>query len=329
MSHQEQTNSLNFVTSRQSTVNPDTSRIDEKVVQYSDDEASIAHANGWSKYREMIRAPLAEFLGVIILVMFGDGAVCQMVLSQIPAVSAAPRGDWLTLSFGFAVGVSLGVWITAGISGGHINPAVTLAMATFRGFPWKKVPVYIFAQLMGGIVGAAILYGRFHNAIDLFEGGEGVRTLATAGLFATYAADYLSNATAFFEEFLGTAMLIITILAMTDKRNRDAAAPSGMFPLVIFIVILGIGLSIGMQTGFALNPARDLGPRILTAMAGYGKQVFTFRNHYWIWCPVMAPILGAQVGALFYDVFFYTGKDSPINKSLEKEQVRPRGDNAV
>lgn len=330
MSPQDHSNTLDVVTSRQSTMqesNPPTRALTEKVAEYSDDEATITQSNWWSKYRDMIRAPFAEFLGVAIIVIFGMGAICQTVLSQIPAVTPIPRGDWLTLALGNAIGVSLGAWISAGASGGHINPAVTLALATFRGFPWKKVPVYIFAQLMGGIAGAAILYGRFHNAIDLFEGGENVRTLATAGLFATYPVDYLPNATAFFEEFLGTAFLVITIFAMTDKKNP--IPPNGLFPLVLFIVILGIALAIGMQTGFALNPARDLGPRILTAMAGYGKQVFTFRRHYWIWCPVIAPIMGAQAGALIYDVFLYTGKDSPINKPRRNFRNEPRGEQSV
>ncbi|KAJ3513492.1 hypothetical protein NLJ89_g2913 [Agrocybe chaxingu] len=237
---------------------------------------------------------------------------CQVFLSANTAVVATPRGDWLALNFGWGVGTAMGVWVSGGISGGHINPAITIALATFRGFPWKKVPIFILAQVLGGLVGAACVYGNYYHAINIVEGGVGVRTLGTAGLFSTYALPYMTNVSAFFDEFLGTAVLTIVVLAMGDRRNMQP--PGGLAPLVLFLLVLGIGASLGMQTGYAINPARDLGPRIMTAMVGYGRQVFTFRNHYWIWCPVMGPILGALFGAFVYDAFLYTGDDSVINK---------------
>ncbi|KAF9450558.1 major intrinsic protein superfamily membrane channel protein [Macrolepiota fuliginosa MF-IS2] len=270
------------------------------------------HPNWWSKYRMMIREPAAEFLGVAILIIFGNGVVCQTILSMNPAVAPFPRGDWLGLNFGWAVGVAMGVWVSGGISGGHINPAVTLALAAFRGFPWKKVPIYIFAQLMGGLVGSALVYANYIHAIDIVEGGRDIRTLKTAGLFATYALDYMTNVSAFFSEFLTSAVLMVVVLAMGDTANM--AAPPGLAPLVLFMLILGIGAALGMETGYAINPARDLGPRLMTAMVGYGGQVFTFRHHYWIWCPIMAPFLGCLAGAALYDSLLFTGKDSIVNK---------------
>jgi len=219
----------------------------------------------------------------------------------------------------------MGVWVSGGISGGHINPAVTLALATYRGFPWRKVPVYIFAQLLGGIVGAAIVYADYFHAIDIFEGGRGVRTLKTAGFFSTYALDYMTSVSCFFSEFIGTAVLLIVVLAMNDRNNL--AVPAGLPPLVLFFLILGIGASLGMETGYAINPARDLGPRILTSMVGYGKAVYTFRNQYWLWCPVIAPIMGAQAGAFVYDAFLYIGEDSIFNKpnaDIRRRRLRAR-----
>ncbi|GLB45121.1 putative MIP aquaporin (TC 1.A.8) family protein [Lyophyllum shimeji] len=285
------------------------------------DVASPAAPNGWCKYTQMLQEPVAEFAGTMVLVVFGTGGVCQVVLSSDPGVVAAPKGEWLSLGLGWAIGIAMGVWVSAGISGGHINPAVTLAMATWRGFPWKKVPGYIFAQLMGGLVGAAIVYGNYFHAIDIFEGGRGIRTLKTAGLFATYAADYMTAVSCFFSEFLATAMLIIAILAATDRKNSPP--PNGLLPVALFLVVLGIALSLGMETGFAINPARDLGPRLLTSMVGYGKAVYTFRNQYWIWCPILGPVLGAQVGALFYDAFLYNGEDSPFNRLSAVADKRP------
>ncbi|KAG6334700.1 hypothetical protein ID866_4399 [Astraeus odoratus] len=271
------------------------------------------HPNRWSSIRAQIREPAAEFFGTMILVLFGCGGNCQAVLSSSTAVSASPKGDALSSSLGWGIGIGLGVWVSAGVSGGHINPAVTLAFATFRDFPWKKVPRYLLAQLLGGICGAGIIYANYYHAINLYEGGTGIRTITgTAGLFGTYAADYMSSVSCFFSEFLGSAMLIIGIFAATDRRN--AGPPPGLPPLTIFLTLLGIANSLGMETGAAVNPARDLGPRILTAMVGYGKDVFTYRNQYWLWCPIIGDILGMQMGALVYDLLVYTGPESLINK---------------
>ncbi|KAF8062202.1 major intrinsic protein superfamily membrane channel protein [Lyophyllum atratum] len=271
-----------------------------------------ADPNWWWKYKQMLREPMAEFAGVMILIIFGVGVDCQVVLSTSPGVAAGHKGEYLSISFGWAIGTAMGVWASAGISGGHINPAVTLALATWRGFPWKKVPGYIFGQLMGGLVGAALVYANYFHALDIFEGGRGVRTLNTAGLFSTYALDYMTPVSCFFSEFLATAVMIIVVLAVTDRGNSPP--PNGLLPMTLFLLILGIGVALGMQTGYALNPARDLGPRLLTSMVGYGKAVYTFRNHYWIWCPILGPLLGAQVGTMFYDAFLYNGEDSRFNQ---------------
>ncbi|PIL30325.1 transporter [Ganoderma sinense ZZ0214-1] len=269
----------------------------------------------WSQIRECIKEPAAEFLGVMILVIFGSGSACQTQLSSNTNVASTPAGNPLSGDFGWAVGLALGAWVTGGISQGHINPAVTIAMATFRpkAFPWRKVPAYVFAQLMGGICGAGIVYANYIHAIDLVEGGRHIRTVpGTAGLFATYALPYMTPVSAWFDEFLGTAMLLIAVCALGDVKNKPA--PPGLVLLVIFVTMLGISAALGMQTGFAINPARDLGPRLLTAMVGYGAPVFTFRNQYWLWCPILAPIAGALVGTFFYDLLLYSGTDSILSK---------------
>ncbi|KAF8916599.1 putative aquaporin 5 [Mucidula mucida] len=264
------------------------------------------------KIRNAIREPMAEFVGVAILVMFGCAGGCQATLSSDPSVASSPKGDWFSVALGWGFGLGLGGWVSGGISGGHINPSVTLVMATWRGFPWRKVPVYMFAQLMGGIFGAALVYANYYQAINIYEGGRGIRTLKTAGFFGTYAIDYINNAGAFFSEFLGTFLLVLMILATTDPRN---APPGGLpVPIVLFLTLFALGVCFGYETGFAVNPARDLGPRILTSIAGWGGQVYSFRNQYWIWCPVLAPFLGAQTAAIMYDTFLYQGEDSRINR---------------
>ncbi|KAJ7134848.1 aquaporin-like protein [Mycena epipterygia] len=287
-------------------------RLTEHIDDYAGHDTITIHPNAWSKYRLMMREYVAEFLGVCILIIFGTGVDCQVVLSSVTGVASSQKGSYLSINFGWAIGTAMGVWVSGGISGGHINPAVTIALATWRGFPWKKVPGYIAAQTLGGLVGAALVYANYYHAISIFEGGDDVRTLSTASLFSTYALSYMTSVSAFFSEFLATAVLVVVVLAIGDQKNLPP--PAGLAPLVLFLLILGIGACLGMETGYAINPARDLGPRILTAMVGYGKQVFTFRNQYWLWCPIIAPILGAQAGAIFYDAFIYLGDESPFNK---------------
>ncbi|KAK0443105.1 putative aquaporin 4 [Desarmillaria tabescens] len=276
--------------------------------------------NLWWKYRQILREPAAEFAGTMLLVIFGTGVNCQASLSTNSGVASSPKGDWGSSTILLAI--ALGAWVSGGVSDGHLNPAITLAFATWRGFPWKKVPVYILSQLLGGIVGAGIVYANYFHAIDIVEGRRGVRTLLTAGNFGTIPLDYMTNVSCFFSEFLGTAILVFVLLAVLDSLNRDemdgrdeAIRRCLLVPLALFVTFLGITASLGMETSFAINPARDLGPRLLTSMVGYGKAVYTFRNHYWIWCPIMAPILGAQVAAMFYDVFItYQGPDSIVNR---------------
>ncbi|KAJ3857127.1 major intrinsic protein superfamily membrane channel protein [Lentinula lateritia] len=269
------------------------------------------------RYGNFVQPYVAEFAGTMLLVIFGIGANCQVSLSHNQNVSAASKGGYTSVGFGFAVGISLGVWVSASRSGGHINPAVTIALATFRKFPWKMVPGivhsrrgamvgsfdtgYIFSQLLGGFIGAALIYANYYHAINIFEGGSGIRTLLTAGNFGTYPLDYMTNVSAFFSEFLGTALLVFIVFAATDPRN---AIPSAAIPFVLFTVLLGIALCLGMETGFAVNPARDLGPRLLTSIVGYGGAVYSFRHQYWLWGGILAPILGGVTGACFYDLLF-------------------------
>ncbi|KAG5646484.1 hypothetical protein DXG03_003249 [Asterophora parasitica] len=284
--------------------------------QHEDDHIT-QFPNRWSRFRYLIREPAAEFLGVCVLIIFGTGVDCQVVLSTNTGVASGPRGEYISINFGWAIGTAMGVWTTFVA---YIVQKVTLALAVYRGFPWKKVPIYMISQLFGGIVGAALVYANYFHAISIFEGGDGVRTLKTAGLFSTYALPYMTNVSCFFSEFLASAVLLVVVFALNDRKNTPP--PSGLAPLLLFLLILGIGASLGMETGYAINPARDLGPRLLTSMVGYGKAVYTFRNQYWIWCPILGPFLGALAGGAFYDAFFFTGAESIFNKPNAEARKR-------
>lgn len=267
------------------------------------------HADGVGglvlKFKKTTRVFWAEFFGTAILALFGTAANNQVALSNSSAVTSSPAGTYISVAFGWALAVMLGVYVSAGISGGHINPAITLAMAIFRGFSWKKVPIYWAAQLTGAVTGSALVYWNYRHAIDLFEGGGGVRTIEkTGGLFFTNPLPYVSNLNCFYNEFLMTAILMISVVAIGDTGN--AAPPKNMGPFVVFWVVFGLGATLGMQTSFALNPARDLGPRLVTWFAGYGRQVWSVRSHYWFVVAILGPVCGAIVGAFIYDFFIAT-----------------------
>ncbi|KAG9009691.1 hypothetical protein FRB90_008193 [Tulasnella sp. 427] len=259
-----------------------------------------------SSIRRHLREPCAEFLGTLILVFFGTAANCQTVLLSN---GTQAKGDWLSCAVGWGVGIALGVWVSGTVSGGHINPAVTLTQAVYRRFPWKKVPIYWAAQLFGAFMGALLTYGLYHNAIDVFE-GPGVRTVpGTAGLFGTFPLDYVPDVVAFFTEFIATIFLVLTVFAATD-RNNGPSSP-GLVPVAVFFAMVGITAVLGAQTSFSMNPARDLGPRMMSAIF-YGRKVFTHRHNYWIWGPIIADFTGALAGASIYDFLIYVGSESPI-----------------
>ncbi|KAI9512387.1 aquaporin [Russula earlei] len=286
-------------------------------------------------HSENIREPAAEMLGTMILTLVGTGGNCQAVLSSNTGVSSTPKGDAISLSLGWACGVALGAWVAGNTSGGHVNPVITLCMAVFRDFPWRKVPGYVLGQLIGAWAGAIIVFGNYFHAIDIVEGKKGGRTLTTASLFGTYALDYMPSANCFFDEFIGTFILLLVVFAVTDKRN--SSLPGGLVPLVVFFAILAVAVAFGMQTGFAINPARDLGPRIMTAMVGYGHQVFSFRHQYWIWAPLLGSVCGGLTASFLYDVLIYLGPESFVNAPNEsvrrhlgrqiKNTSRPSGSN--
>ncbi|KAG8703371.1 hypothetical protein FRC09_004196 [Ceratobasidium sp. 395] len=204
---------------------------------------------------------------------------------------------------------------------------------TLIGFPWEKVPAYILAQIVGGWVGAGIVYANYHRAIDIFEGGSGIKTVpGTASLFATFPLPYLSNGEraffqAFFQELLATALLVVMVLAATDRHNSPP--PKGLVPLILLIAILGISACFGMQTSFALNPARDLGPRLMCWMTGYGRNVWNHRSQYWLYGPIIGPIVGALAGTALYDLLIFTGPESIFNQPYTDVGREPRHANGA
>jgi aquaglyceroporin related protein len=169
----------------------------------------------------------------------------------------------------------LGVY-TAGISGAHLNPAVTFANCVYRKFPWRKFPIYLVAQVLGAMVASAVVYANYKSAIDVFEGGPNIRTVgsntSTAGIFCTYPAAFMTKTGQFFSEFIASTILMFCIYALKDDGNLGAG---NLTPLGLFFVIFGIGACFGWETGYAINLARDFGPRLVSYMIGYGHEVWS------------------------------------------------------
>ena len=255
---------------------------------------------------------LSEFLGTFVLIMFGLGCVAVAVVgltgSGRQTADFGPA-NWLIIGWGWGLGVVFGVYVAGGVSGAHINPAVTLAFAVRRGFPWRKVPAYWLAQLVGAFLAAALVYAVYVPAINAYNAAKGIASRAdsqdTFAIFATFPAKYFAGGLwgPLLDQIVGTALLVALIAAIIDQRNQAPAGNLGAF--IIGLVVVGIGFSFGTDAGYAINPARDLGPRLWTYIEGWGPLAFpgagTYFDNYW-WVPIVGPLVGAVIGILVYDL---------------------------
>src|SRR5215471_8917608 len=250
-----------------------------------------------SMSRDLVREILAEFLGTFVLIVFGVGVVAQVLLSRNAA------GGYLSINIAWGLAVTMGCYVCAGVTGAHLNPAVTIALAVHRRFPWSKVLPYSVAQVGGAFVASAIVFLTYHEALNAFDGGvrQVLGPQGTAGIWATYPQPFLSTFPGgFIDQVVGTALLVGVILGITDERN--APAPNGLVPVVVGLLVLLIGATYGFNSGYAINPARDFGPRLFTAVAGWGGEVFRAGNGWW-WVPIVAPCVGGVIGGWVYDLF--------------------------
>jgi MIP family channel proteins len=254
--------------------------------------------------RNLTREMLAEFLGTFVLIVFGVGVVAQTVLSKGSA------GTTLSINIAWGLAVAMGCYVCAGVTGAHLNPAVTISLAVHRHFPWGKVAPYAAAQIAGAFVASAVVYLTYHEALGAFDGGvrQVLGAQGTAGIWATYPQPFLSTFPGgFIDQVVGTALLVGVILGITDSRNSPV--PNGLVPVVVGLLVVLIGATFGFNSGYAINPARDFGPRLFTAVAGWGGEVFSAGNNWW-WIPIVAPPIGGVLGGWAYDAC--VGKRFPI-----------------
>ncbi|MEU1626328.1 MIP/aquaporin family protein [Streptomyces sp. NPDC020096] len=245
----------------------------------------------------------AEFAGTMVLILFGCGVVAQVVAGGALTDPKGGLGNHDSIAWAWGIGVTLGVYVAARISGAHLNPAVTLALAAFKGFPWPKVLPYTVAQTAGAFVAALLVRWNF---TEVLARADPTHSTKTQIVFSTLPGNGSLTAGvhewgSFRDQVIGTALLVMLILAITDLLNTPPGA--NMAPFIIGLIVVAIGMAYGTDAGYAINPARDFGPRLASFLTGYrGAWRDQFGNFYF-WVPIVAPLLGGLVGAAFYKIF--------------------------
>jgi glycerol uptake facilitator protein len=255
---------------------------------------------------------IGEFVGTFILVFFGCGSVCA-------AVTTGAQVGVFQVAIIWGLGIATAIYITAALSGAHLNPAVTISLAAWGGFPKNRVMGYIATQMVGAFVSAAILYLIFGGAISEFEAKNKIvrgqpGSEASAMVFGEYFPNpsarplsesdpqRMSQMRAFFAEVVGTAMLLFVIFCTTDPNNRDR--PQILTAATIGLTVTMLISLLGPLTMACFNPARDLGPRLFSSLAGWNTVPFTANGTGWLTVYIIAPIIGGLLGGGIYRVFF-------------------------
>jgi glycerol uptake facilitator protein len=246
----------------------------------------------------------AEFLGTFTLIIFGCGVVAQTVLTPFTAGAQSIHWAW-------GIGVIMGIYVAGGISGAHINPAVTVSLAWRREFPWGKVAPYALAQVIGAFVAALIIRWNYYEAFNKFDSGK---TNKSQVVFNTYPNNNspdmpnISQLGALRDQIIGTAVLVMLVFAIIDTRNT--APQANLAPFIIGLVVVGIGMVLGAAAGYAINPARDLGPRLAAWVSGWHSPFADQRGDFYAWVPIVGPFIGGPLGGLIYDTFI--GRFLPV-----------------
>jgi glycerol uptake facilitator protein len=250
-----------------------------------------------SEARHYLGELISEAVAVLIIIVIGDSVAGMLVLYSPSPYAAAYWGVAMT----WGLSVALAVYVTGAVSGTHANPAVTIALWLYRKFPTKKVLPYMGAQVIGGIVGAAIVYALYGPVIDHFNAVHHITRMSdpsSGGVFFTRPGLAITPLHAFFDEIILTAILIFGIFALTAVHNTMAPMANSS-ALIIGLLIAAIGGCAGNLEGWPINPARDFGPRVFAFFAGWGPQAFPAQYNYW-WIPIVAPLIGGVVGGFCY-----------------------------
>lgn len=244
---------------------------------------------------KLLHELVAEFAGTLVLILFGTGVVAMVVLFGTGVPGEVVHGGFTNITLGWGFGVTMGCYIAGRISGAHLNPAVTLALAVFRGFPWRKVIPYSVAQTLGAFTAAALVYWNYLPAFYKAD----PKLEHTAKIFTTFPAFPGSMFAGLLDQVIGTALLLLLVFAIVDERNQPPKA--NLAPVLIGAIVIAIGISFGGLHGYAINPARDFGPRLFTVLAGFRNNGLTDGTLVF-WVPIAGPLLGGLLGAAAWDL---------------------------
>ncbi|MFJ5723180.1 MIP/aquaporin family protein [Streptomyces sp. NPDC093149] len=242
----------------------------------------------------------AEFLGTMVLILFGCGVVAQVVAGGALTDPPGGLGNHDSIAWAWGLGVTLGVYVAARLSGAHLNPAVTLSLAAFKDFPWKKVAPYALAQLLGAFIGALLVRWNYTEALAKADPGH---TIKTQFVFSTLPANGntalpVHEWGALRDQVIGTAILILLIFAVTDLLSTPPGA--NISPFIVGLIVVAIGMAWGTNAGYAINPARDLGPRFASFLTGYEGAWRDQYGNLYFWVPIVGPLVGGLIGAFVY-----------------------------
>ncbi len=232
-----------------------------------------------------MRALVAEFLGTLVLILFGAGVVAMTVLFGKGLPGEVVNGGYTNITLAWGLGVTMGIYVANRASGAHLNPAVTISLAVFRGFPWRQVAPYILAQTLGAFCAAALVYWNYRPAFEAFDPG----LTHTAGIFTTFPAFPAQPMAGLLDQVIGTALLMFLILAIGEQATD-------LGPILVGLIVVAIGMAFGGMHGYAINPARDFGPRLFTVVAGFRNNGLT-DGPLVFWVPIVGPIVGGLLGS--------------------------------
>jgi glycerol uptake facilitator protein len=258
----------------------------------------------------------AEFAGTMILILFGCG-----VVAQVSTAADGGLGDHDSISWAWGIGVTLGVYVAARLSGAHLNPAVTIALAAYKGFAWSKVLPYSLAQVAGAFVAALIVRVTYADLIGSVDPGH---TIKTQGIFSTLpgnGGELVGIPTAFLDQVVGTAILVFVIFALTTAWNNPPLANLG--PILVGLLVVAIGMAWGANAGYAINPARDLGPRLASLVTGYSGALKDQDGDLYFWLPIIAPIIGGLIGGGAFKVLIENHLTDPALEEGEEAVSEP------
>ncbi|KAI0473692.1 aquaporin-like protein [Xylariaceae sp. FL0804] len=271
--------------------------------------------NWWARLRARHPEPLAEFLATCVAIFIGLAGTLSVNLS---ASQATQYGTYETACWAWGFGWMFGIYLGGGVSGAHMNPAISLSLSVFRGFPWRQCGIYVLVQFAGAMVAGALAWGAYKDSIEYAD--PSLQTMAKT--FMSNPREWVSTGSACFNQALGSAIMMIAVFALGDDQNNPPGA--GMHAFVLGLLVTTLKFTLGYNTGSALNPASDFGPRVVAYAVGY-RSSDVFESGWWLYGPWLSTIAGSIIGCSVYDGFIFVGSESPINYRIpERYQVRAR-----